>query len=282
MTAIARQAAVLIDNARLFEREQGQRRRTEALLNIVDAAGSSLSLEKVLISVCRSVVDLTVAERCSVFLFNAESGTLEPIMSLGAESPIMWEQFRGAAGLRIPDVRGFGIALNVQQPVIEEHVPGSGILPDFWIDSFGLKSLAIYPLMVKDATVGVIAVDSYSDFVHFPPEEVEAMTAIARQAAVVIENARLFEQEQKQRQRAEALLQVVGAAELQPQPQEGPHQVVPVGGRPQRGRPLLLLPLRGGRGESHTHHVPWHRGPLAVGEVQGVVGPRGIAGPRHQ
>jgi diguanylate cyclase (GGDEF)-like protein len=211
MTAIAGQAAVVIENARLFEQEQKQRRRAEALLQIVGAAGSSLSLEQVLINVCRSVVDLTVGERCSVFLFNAESGTLEPIMSLGPEDPVMWEKFRGAAGLRIPDVRDIGIALNVQQPVIEEHAPGSGILPDFWIDTFGIKSLAIYPLVVKDATVGVIAVDSYSDFVRFPPEEVEAMTAIAGQAAVVIEKARLFEQEQRQRQRAEALLQIVSA-----------------------------------------------------------------------
>ena len=211
MTAIARQAAVAIENARLFEQEQKQRRRAEVLLQIVGAAGSSLSLEKVLINVCRSVVDLSVGERCSIFLFNAGSGTLEPIMSLGPEDSVMWEKFRGAAGLSIPDVRGFGTALNVQEPVIEEHAPGSGIVPDFWIETFGIKSLALYPLMVKDATVGVIAVDSYSDFAHFPPEEVETMTAIARQAAVVIENARLFEQEQKQRQRAEALSQIVAA-----------------------------------------------------------------------
>lgn len=197
MTGIARQAAVVIDNARLFEREQKQRRRAETLLRVVGAAGSSLSLKKVITNLCRSVVDLSVGERCSIYLFNAESGTLDPIMSLGPEDPLLWEKFQGAAGLRIPDIRGIGTAADMQEPIVEDHAPGSGIVPEFWIETFGAKSLALYPLVVKDAAVGVMAVDSYTDFVHFPSEEVDTLAAIARQAAITIENARLHEEVQQ-------------------------------------------------------------------------------------
>jgi diguanylate cyclase (GGDEF)-like protein len=164
----------------------------------VGAAGSSLSLKEVLVNLSRSVVDLSVGERCSIFLFNAESGTLEPIMSMGPEDPVWWEKFRDAAGLRIPEVRGIGTAADLQEPVIEEHAPGSGIVPEVWIETFGLKSLAIYPLVAKDTTVGVMVVDSFTDFVRFPPEEVDTLAAIARQAAVIIENARLHEKVQQQ------------------------------------------------------------------------------------
>jgi diguanylate cyclase (GGDEF)-like protein len=212
MTAIARQAAVLIDNAQLFEQEQRQRQRAEALLRAVGAASSSLSLKKVLIRLCQSVVDLSVGDRCSIFLTEEGQERALPIMSLGIEDPTLWERFKGSAALEASQVQGIPQAFQSVEPVIEEHVPGSGLLPDYWVETFQLKSVSLYPLVHREKNVGVMAVDSFRDFVHFPPEEVETLTAIARQAAVVIENARLFEQEQNQRRRAESLLQVLGAA----------------------------------------------------------------------
>jgi diguanylate cyclase (GGDEF)-like protein len=211
MTAISRQAAVIIDNARLFEREQNERQRAEALLQVVGAVSSSLSLKKVLIKLCQSVVDLSVGDRCSFFL-SQEGESAIPIMSLGIEDPSLWEKFKGSSAVEASQVHGIREAFQALEPIIEEHVPESGLLPDYWVDTFNVKSLALYPLVHREKNVGVMAVDSFRDFVHFPPEEVETLAAIARQAAVVIENARLFEQEQKQRQRAEALLQVVAAA----------------------------------------------------------------------
>jgi diguanylate cyclase (GGDEF)-like protein/putative nucleotidyltransferase with HDIG domain len=211
LAAIARQAAVVIDNARLFEREQRQRQRAEALFRVVGAVSSSLSLKKVLIKLCQSVVDLSVGDRCSFFL-SQEGERATPIMSLGIEDPSLWEKFKGSSAIEASQVHGIREAFQSLEPIIEEHVPGSGLLPDYWVDTFNVKSLALYPLVHREKNVGVMAVDSFRDFVRFPPEEVETLAAIARQAAVVIENARLFEQERKQRRRAEALLQAVGAA----------------------------------------------------------------------
>lgn len=212
MTAIARQAAVVIENARLFEREHEQRRRAETLSEVVSTASSSLGLKKVLIKLCQSVVDLSVGDRCSIFLTEEGKQSAIPIMSLGIEDPSLWERFKSSAALEASQVQGIPQAFQSREPVIEEHVPGSGLLPDYWVETFSLKSLALYPLVQRDTNVGVMAVDSFRDFVHFPPEEIEILTAIARQAAVVIENARLFEREREQRRRAETLLKVVGTA----------------------------------------------------------------------
>jgi diguanylate cyclase (GGDEF)-like protein len=212
MAAIARQAAVIIENVRLFEREREQRRRAETLARVLGTASSSLSLKKVLIKLCQSVVDLSVGDRCSIFLTEEGKQSAIPIMSLGIEDPSLWERFKSSSALEASQVQGIPQAFQSQEPVIEEHVPGSGLLPDYWVETFNLKSLALYPLVHRDKNVGVMAVDSFRDFVHFPAEEIEILTAIARQAAVVIENAGLFEQEQTQRRRAETLLKVAGAA----------------------------------------------------------------------
>jgi diguanylate cyclase (GGDEF)-like protein len=208
---LADHVSMSIESATLLRQEQQQRRRSEALLDVVSAPSLSLNLKQVLVKLCQSVLKLTIAERCSMFMFNEDTHTLEPVMSLGVEDPKLWERFRCSAGLKIPEIRGIGEAIKAQEPVIEEHVPGSRVLPSFWIKTFGTKSLAIYPLVHREKTIGVLEVDSFSKFVRFPAEEIETLAAIARQAAVIIENARLYEKEQGQRQRAEALVEVLTA-----------------------------------------------------------------------
>jgi diguanylate cyclase (GGDEF)-like protein len=212
LKAIANQAAVIIEHARLLEQERSERERAEHLLEVVSAAAPTLSLRKVVIKICEAVVKLSVADRCSIFLRNEDTGRSEPYMSLGVEDPELWQRFQNSDSVSPEDVRGLEEAFETLTPAIEEHVPGSGFISEHWIDAFALKSLAVYPLLARDKPVGTMAVDSFRDFVHFPPEEVEALTAIARQIAIIIENARLFEKEHRQRDRAEWLLEVLNAA----------------------------------------------------------------------
>ncbi len=208
-------ASMSIESATLMEQERQQRQRSDALLGVVSAPSLDLTLRKVLIKLCQSVLKLTIGERCSIFLFNEETLTLEPIMSLmaqRAEDPVLWEEFRASDGLKIPEIKEIGVAIEAQEPIIVEDAPTSRVIPSFWIKTFGLKSLALYPLIHREKTVGMLEVDSSSKFVHFPAEEVETLDAIAKQAAIIIENSRLFEREQAQRQRAEALVDVLTAA----------------------------------------------------------------------
>jgi diguanylate cyclase (GGDEF)-like protein len=208
-------ASMSIESTTLLQQERRQLERSEALLEVVGAPSLSLSLKQILVKLCQSVLKLTIGERCSIFLFNEETHTLEPIMSLmsrQADDPVLWEEFRASAGLKIPEIRGIGEAIEAQEPIIQEDASSSRVIPSFWIETFGLKSLALYPLVHREKTVGMLEVDSFSKFVHFPAEEIETLAAIAKQAAIIIENTRLYEREQGQRQRAEALVDVLTAA----------------------------------------------------------------------
>jgi len=200
-----------IESATLLQQEREQRRLSETLLDVVSAPSLSVSLRKVLAKLCQSVLKLTIGERCSIFMFNEDTHTLEPVMSLGVEDPNLWDKFRASAGLNIPEFKGIGEAIKAHEPIIEENAPNSTIIPRFWTETFGLKSLALYPLVHREKTIGMLEVDSFSKLVHFPAKEIETLAAIAKQAAIIIENARLFEQEQRQRQRAEALVEVLTA-----------------------------------------------------------------------
>ncbi len=178
---------------RALARERRERARAQTLLEVVMAAASTLSVRKILIKVCDAVARLSVADRCSIFLYDEQSGVLQPYMSLGITDPTLWEKFLGAAGTPLEHVHAFEEALRTRRPYIELRVPGSGAVPDFWAETFELKSLAIYPMIVRDRVVGMMAVDSPFRYVKFPRAEIETFAVIAHQAAIIIDNARLFE-----------------------------------------------------------------------------------------
>ena len=215
LAEVAKQAAVMIENARLYELQQIQRQRSEALVNVLTAAASTLSLRKVLATLCQAVVDISVADRCSIFLMAEDGSHLEPVMSLGADDPELWEKFRNPRpGFdRAPEAKElFRAMTTMAEPIVAEDAPSSPLLEKWWVQTFGIKSLVQYPLRVKDRTIGMMTVDSFRRPVHFPREEIDTLAAIAKQAGVIIENARVYEREQQQRQRAEALVGVLTTA----------------------------------------------------------------------
>ena len=217
LAAVAEQAAVIIENARLFEREQRQHQRAEALVDVLTAAGSTLSMKEVLTKVCQAVVNITVGDRCSIFMADIEGRTLEPVMSLEIEDEGLWERFRnpppGETTTRLAEHRRlFETITKLEDPIIIEDAATSDLLTPWWVETFDLKSLVQYPLRVKDRTIGLMSVDAFRERVHFPQEEIDTLAAIAKQAAGVIENTRVYEREQRQHQRAEALVGVLTTA----------------------------------------------------------------------
>ena len=197
----ADQVATSIENTRLYEGEQRQRQRAEALLEVLTTAASGLSLRKVLAKVCETVLSLSVGERCSIFLMDAEHRRLEPVMSLGIRDESLWQKFlHPPAGVRRDpaEQRFLQAATSWGKPIVIEDAENSPILPRWWVKTFALKSLVQYPLRVKDRTIGAMTVDTSRNQVHFPQEEVETLAAVAKQAAIVIENARLHERLEEQ------------------------------------------------------------------------------------
>ncbi|HEY8490854.1 MAG TPA: diguanylate cyclase [Dehalococcoidia bacterium] len=183
-----------------LRKERRERARAEALLEVVTAASSTLSLTRVLVQICDAVARLSVADRCSIFLYDPEAKNYRPLMSRGIEDPDLWDRFQHAPGADMQEAKSFRVALETRRPYLEPHVPGSDAVSPFWAETFRLKSLAVYPMVVRNHVVGMMTVDAFTRFVKFPREEVKTLMAIARQAAVIIDNARLFERVQQQAQ----------------------------------------------------------------------------------
>lgn len=184
---------------RMLQREKRQRERAETMLQVVTAASSTLSVKKVLIQVCDAVAKLSVGDRCSIWLYDQDADQMTPLMSLGVHDPELFEKFKQTVGRpELTHSAGLVERMLTLEPYIEQRVTGEGLVPAFWTEAFGIKSIAIYAMAIRDRVVGMMTLDSHTRYVRFPKDEVETIAAIARQAAIIIENARLFERVQQQ------------------------------------------------------------------------------------
>jgi hypothetical protein len=135
----------------------------------------NLKLMKVLHRLARSVLKLTVAQRCSMMVFGEGSKTVEAVVAVGGRRTQIWESSRSSTIVKAPTIPHMN---DLRRPLVAEDAPNSEMSQE-WVRVFGIKSACIYHLIVGKRVVGIMTVYSFDHFVRFPPEEVEAIHAVA-------------------------------------------------------------------------------------------------------
>ena len=163
--------------------------RLAALYNVSQVLGTSLDLDQVLNQVMDAVIDLSGAERGFLMLLEGEQKEL----SLRAARDI------DHATLERKDME---VSRTIIQSVVEK---GEGVLstdaqqdPRFaGTDSivfFALRSVMCTPLRARGQVIGVVYVDNRAQSGIFTVGDLDLLNAFATQAAIAIENARLYTQ----------------------------------------------------------------------------------------
>jgi signal transduction histidine kinase len=179
-------AATSIDKARLFEQTR-QRERQLTVLNDISRqlVATESDVEKLLQIIMKSAVDI----------LNSEAGAL----LLTAEDDPNKLEFRvvigGAEDLlrtRIPADKGIaGQVIKTGKAVIVNNLDETRI-NQVVTDAYKTQALLAVPLTAKDTVIGVLEVLNKRDGTGFVQEDSDLLTTFASQAAVAIENARLF------------------------------------------------------------------------------------------
>lgn len=171
---------------RLFEDDTGQD-RLAALYRVSNSLGLSLNLDDVLTHVMDAVIQLTGAERGFLTMIDPDTGSLD----LRAARNIEQESLQR---------KDMEISRTVVQSVIET---GRGIVttdaqsdPRFAnqdsVVIYSLRSILCAPLQSRGSIIGVIYVDNRARTSLFTKDDLDLLSAFASQAAVAIENARLY------------------------------------------------------------------------------------------
>jgi signal transduction histidine kinase len=183
---IADQAATILDKARLYQETEKWARRLEGLNEVGHLLASTLDLNRLLDLTVQKAVDLLEAEAGSLLLVDEESGDLVFQVAVGVPD---------LTGTRLP--AGTGIAGQVvreNRPVrVDDVRQDRHWYPEVDRRShFVTRSLLCAPLTARGTVIGVLEVLNRRDGRPFDDEDERLLTAFAAQAAVAIQNARLF------------------------------------------------------------------------------------------
>jgi len=173
-------------------------RRLERILEFSRELTSTVSLEPLLHKIVKAAAELTGSEMAAILLLDGHTGELRFV----ASSNLLDKLF----DIPVPfDESIAGAALSSGKPLI---VPDARADPRHYkvvdqLIGFETRSLLAVPLQFQDRRIGVLEAENKRDGDEFDQQDVETLTALAAQATVAIENARLVEALQKSHDESE-------------------------------------------------------------------------------
>jgi signal transduction histidine kinase len=186
--AIADQTAGAIVKARLLQETQQRAHQLASLNDVTRQLTSTLELEPLLQNILDSAVAILNCEAGSLFLVDEQTDELIFKVTVG---PVA----KDLLGQRLPPGSGIvGKAVQLRAPVVENNAQRTGgrFSGTDKQTGFLTRALLAVPLQIKERVLGVVEVINRRDGLPFVEDDQNLLTAFAGQAAVAIENARLY------------------------------------------------------------------------------------------
>ncbi len=188
---IATQAAIAVQNANLLEQSFVRTRELETLFEASQATSLTLDLDEVIRSVAQQVLHALEADACTVMLWDEVEQNLVVYADVNREGDPARSVEAGTI-YALPDYPARLQALEERRVTIirADEAPADGReLAE--MNAAGVGALMLVPLVVRDQSIGLIAVKAYGTFRSFGLSEQRIARTLAGQAAIAIENARL-------------------------------------------------------------------------------------------
>ncbi len=203
LTLIASRVAVGIENARLYTRTTRQARTLLLLNEIARELTSILNLDQLLKRIAELLSRLIDYQMFSILLLDASGEKLQHRFSL---------RFQENIQLKHDVPLGKGIVGHAAQHKHAVLVPDVSKDPRYVLSNPETRSELAVPLIYKDKVIGVLDLE-HTRRGFFTDDHKRTVTTLAAQVAIAIENARLYEQIERQEKRLERDLEL--ARELQ-------------------------------------------------------------------
>jgi sigma-B regulation protein RsbU (phosphoserine phosphatase) len=212
LTLVASRLAAGIENAQLYTRTTKQARILLLLNEIARELSSILNLDELLGRIADLVRRLIDYQMFSILLLDSTGQKLEHRFSLRFNESIHLKH-------EIPLGRGLvGIAAETRQAVL---VPDVSKDPRYILANPETRSELAVPLIYKNKVIGVLDLE-HTRRGFFTDEHQRTMTTLAAQIAIAIENARLYEEIERQERRLERDLSLARELQMRLLPQSQP------------------------------------------------------------
>jgi len=199
LTTLASNVGVAIEKARLYSEMQRRANETAALAEVGREISSSLDLQTVLQRIVVQAHGLLDAESSVVFLPEGDGSVFRAIAAVGVDAEeILQDTIRYGQGIigSVAQQRKAEMVADTRQDPRAYLVPGTSM-------STVEERLMIAPMLDSENITGLMAVWRTGGE-PFTQAELDFLIGLSRQAAIAVQNARLFAETEKARQEAEA------------------------------------------------------------------------------
>ncbi|MBI3920837.1 MAG: GAF domain-containing protein [Armatimonadetes bacterium] len=188
LQVFASQAVAAIENARLYQDAQRKIEELTTLVGVSSMITSELDLDQLLTTIMDLTCHVMKAEASSLMLLDEETNELTFRVALGEKGEEV-KQFRVKVG---EGIAGW-VAENRQSLLVEDVYRDPRFKKEIAesID-FPTKSIICVPIIVKEKLIGVIEVLNRADGTFFERRDMNLLTALASEAGIALENARLY------------------------------------------------------------------------------------------
>jgi sigma-B regulation protein RsbU (phosphoserine phosphatase) len=258
----AASVAVAIENARLFESERQYVQTLETLAEIGREMASILDLDVLLTRIASLTKRLIDYRTFGILLVNEATQQLEIKLAVRYGDEATQKQVKLGEGL-------VGWSALHKEPLLVSDVSKD---PRYLKLVEDVRSELVIPMLIKDRCIGVFDLES-PELDAFTKEHKELLTLLASQAAVAIENARLYEEVSRKEERIEKELRFAQRVQMALLPTELPARLrdADVAGR--------FAPARELGGDLHDFLAPEPNSlVVAVGDVSGKGAPAALYG----
>ncbi len=155
----------------------------QALWQITGAMNSSLDFNIVLNNIMDAVMQLTNSQRGFLMVAD-DDGELRTLVIKGVDGATLEEDYSTTVVREVVRTRKALLTNNAQYD--QRYQAGQSIIMR------GLRAILSVPMLVKDRLVGIIYVDTSMKSGSFSQADADLLMSVAGQAAIALENARLY------------------------------------------------------------------------------------------
>ena len=194
LSLFAAEAAIAIENARLYSALADSKQQLEKLYSLGVAMQEHRTLQAALDLILKGAQTVLGFDRMNVLLVDADRTQLHAVASLGTDEPL--EEILVPLG---PDGGGIAQAFLERKDIVWE---GVGPVPEEWrlappyseIKALRSRCFVIVPLVVRGIAIGVLGADNKFSQRRISTETIHLLKTFAAQAAITIDDARLYEE----------------------------------------------------------------------------------------
>ena len=201
LTTLASSMAVALENVRLFDETRRRAAEMAALAEIAREVSATLDLSTVLKQIGTRAMELLRSRTIQVRLLAEDGQTLKSVVALGhnaeafaAKDMVLGEGITGAVAITgHPEI--------INDPVGDtraQHVPGTPVGDPV--------AFMVVPLAAGEVIIGTMGVWRPLERGLFTEEDLNLLVSLARQAAIAIQNARLFDEVGREKEYSESLV----------------------------------------------------------------------------